>query len=918
MGTRPVGEAQASATDAVIALDPNEQVKAGELVTAEQSTTNDTSVALPPEQGIEVMADPDTEQLNGLFCPEPLLECATCLWVAGAVPGATVTLELTGDPPMLANATSEFVKFTLPTGRRLHVTDSVTASQTACGVAGSAIQLPSPLANIRGGPTLPVIDVATPVQCQQGIRVDGVTPGTTIVVVLDGQDLHGCFASTRGWFGLPRRLEVGDTLPVSQEFPLCKTLGDQTTVTVTESTPPVPAVLGPVCEKDRLIRIAGLIPGARLELALDDQPLCVAGAADSTMTLGIPSILGGHALTARQSVCDGLDGTWSAWSAPRRVAALGPTSEPQIVEPLIAGGVAIGVTGVTRGTFVQVVGRWGVLGEGWGNGDRRLDIPLWFPLTSQDLIHLRTLRCSELRDWPTSATVEGGRDVTAPAVSDPACDCGGSILVHDVLPGAIVEVFKLTASALPAWAGTARAGDRDVSVDVPPLSPGDRLQARQRIGSMRSSSGPIGTAPARPLWAYVPDSAFRLCQLTQDWDPTGRPHPVNTTQFGITGTDLGIPAEHKGRLHLFFGDSAEAPFSESDGDPIAWLTNDDPDEFETAAPDIHWILSDGGQFRRLVVEGVSLANFEVPTGAFSYDGHLYVFVSTNRQENPLRMTASWLAASDDPHNDFVPVRPISSTAGGQILVLEKDGSHHPAPFPGGRWLLHVSPTVVRNADWPGLPSTAGDGLLMFGSSLYRGVPPSDRTAVEHVQSNVYLAWAPLTPGVTPPHAPVPPADEWHFFTGLTASGTPNWGTLKVGATPVPVLPADPWGPRLLGEISAVWYAALRRWILTGSVQAPINVARTPWGPWTTSDTVCDLQHVDPSGHHDRDAGDSIPGGEWTDFQVTYAPYLIERWLHWDRSDRKANLHYTLSVYDEPHGQKRYQPQLMRSAINCWH
>jgi hypothetical protein len=416
---------------------------------------------------------------------------------------------------------------------------------------------------------------------------------------------------------------------------------------------------------------------------------------------------------------------------------------------------------------------------------------------------------------------------------------------------------------------------------------------------MVSGNGPVATVPSVAACWYVDNSAFRLCQLTQSWEPTPRPHPVDTTPFGVLGTDLGIPIEHKGRLYLFFGDCLPAPHNAADGDPIAFTTVSDSDDLETTAPDMHWILGGDGQFRRLILDGVNLGNFEVPTGGFSYDGQLYVFAGSRKHTNPDRMTASFLGVGDDPHNNFQLLQNITSTVGDE-------------PFPGGRWMLHISPTVVRGSDLPGLQSPPGDVLLMFGSSIYRGIPDGDLWPQERDASNVYLAWAPLTSGAVYPVSPIPPADEWMFLTGFSgpASTQPVWQQLRAGAIPMPVLPADgPGASRLLGEISAFYASDLGRWFLSGSVQGPVNVARFPWGPWTVSETI-----VDPTVPT-KDAGNLVPGQEWTRKKITYAPYLVRRWTKWDRSTRTVRLYYTLSVFDQPE-QVQYQPQLMRSSMQC--
>jgi hypothetical protein len=930
--TRQVASAAVSSGDEALSLAAGQQLHPREFVTARQRTDSDIGDPLPAELGVEVMSAPNLAILDSLFSAETLRECGTCFFVSGAVPGATVTMQRNNEPPLQASANQDYVSFHLPAGERLRPTDSVVVSQTACGLTGSFLNLPAPVAS---DPTQRELDAPTVigplVRCQTDLHLDGVIPGATVAVGLNGQVYRGCFESHYGWFRLPRRLRLWDVVSVRQEFVLCQLSGVPATATVSEEIPPSPHVVGPLCEGDRFVRVSGLYKGALVELELDGRALCRGSAPNQVTVFGIPSISGGRELTVRQSMCDGEDGTWSPWSKPSEIHPLGLPNEPEIVAPLIERGVAVGVLGVAKGTFVQLVGRRGVIGETWANGDKRVDVPLFYPLARDDLIHARTVRCGARHDWETKTRVDPIQDVTPPRVADPACDCGGSVQVRDVIPGAIVEVARL-APAGPLLVGSARAGIGNwsgqpesvgvVSVGVQPLAPGDRLQAQQRMGSTRSGAGPVATVGTTPRWAYVPDSAFRLCQLTNDWDPSGRPRPVATTPIGLTGTDLGTSVEHAGRLYLFFGDCTPAPGVETDADPIAWLTMDDPDDLETEAPDLHWILGANGKFRRLAVDGLPpLGNWCVPTGAFSYDGLLYVFVANERAggQGEERMTASHLAGgAAGAGQNLTLLQHMSSTIGGQLVAPGPGPDGLPPigiPYPAGRWMLHISPTVVRNVDWPGLPTNVGDGLLMFGSSIYNGYPARDLDPVERVQSNVYLAWAPLAPGVSPPQAPIPSPHDWQFLTGLSPTGQPSWGTLSSGDTPVPLLPADPTGlpadptrPRLLGEISVVWYPELRRWILAGSHQAPINLARQPWGPWTPSDTICDPNRLD------RDADNLRTSGEWIRTTLSYAPYQIRRWIRWDASQRSATLYFTLSVFDA--GGPLYQPHLMRSKINC--
>jgi hypothetical protein len=88
---RTVASRVVVSTDAVIPLAAGISLKPHERVTAQQEKDSDIGLALPPELGVEVMAAPSAADLGGLFAPDTLLDCATCLWVAGAEPGATVT-----------------------------------------------------------------------------------------------------------------------------------------------------------------------------------------------------------------------------------------------------------------------------------------------------------------------------------------------------------------------------------------------------------------------------------------------------------------------------------------------------------------------------------------------------------------------------------------------------------------------------------------------------------------------------------------------------------------------------------------------------------------------------------------------------------------------------------------------------------
>ena len=156
----------------------------------------------------------------------------------------------------------------------------------------------------------------------------------------------------------------------------------------------------------------------------------------------------------------------------------------------------------------------------------------------------------------------------------------------------------------------------------------------------------VGTQSITPLFTA---GSYRVFEMRDEDVPRLQQffEPCLTGIGGdpLNGTDLGVPVEHGGKLYFFFGDAA--PYNDIvDDDPIAWMTTADPDDLEFW-PDVHWIVNSAGRFQPLTVEGQTLGNFEVPTGAFSWDGHLYVFIARAKLEEPTaRMTTSTLVVRD--------------------------------------------------------------------------------------------------------------------------------------------------------------------------------------------------------------------------------------------------------------------------------
>src|SRR5262245_43766359 len=112
---------------------------------------------------------------------------------------------MNADPPQVADALSNRVKFFLPVGVRLHPTDSLVVSQSACGIMGSPVSLAPPVEQVLTDWPVDGPRIREPlVECQEHHYLENVLPGATVVVDLDGMEHRACFGYPQGWFDLPR------------------------------------------------------------------------------------------------------------------------------------------------------------------------------------------------------------------------------------------------------------------------------------------------------------------------------------------------------------------------------------------------------------------------------------------------------------------------------------------------------------------------------------------------------------------------------------------------------------------------------------------------------------------------------------------------------------------------------------------
>lgn len=236
--------------------------------------------------------------------------------------------------------------------------------------------------------------------------------------------------------------------------------------------------------------------------------------------------------------------------------------------------------------------------------------------------------------------------------------------------------------------------------------------------------------------ARVEGTVAKVCQLVGDFDKEQNQSTISLTytRYGVAGTDLGVSFEHGDKLVFLFGDTVGKNAYQGLGKDDSFAYTFD----ETAEDGLNLTFYVGavGEFLPPVVQNVSQGPFEVPMEGVDVNGTAYVYFTANHTEEK-KMGCSVIAKLNDATLTFTFL---------YILSTEK--------------FINVHVAMVNNSVITGLPETAGQGLLIWGSGEYRASDP-------------YLAYMPLELIENKPAI--------KYFAGLDNSANPLWSDSESGA-----------------------------------------------------------------------------------------------------------------------------------------
>jgi hypothetical protein len=359
---------------------------------------------------------------------------------------------------------------------------------------------------------------------------------------------------------------------------------------------------------------------------------------------------------------------------------------------------------------------------------------------------------------------------------------------------------------------------------------------------------------------YIAGTTTKLRQLIGDTDYQWRTptDDLTLTRAGISGTDLGISFVHNGVTYVLFGDTQGALTGARD--PIATTTDTDPEERSRLT-----FYTDGAVFHPITIPGVADGAYDTPLDGASASNRMYLYYTTDHSPTTTNRQ-SLVAVSTNNGWTFGFLYTLSTTN-----------------------FIAVSVNQVNSTDWPGVPQSAGEGLLIFGSGAYRA-------------SNVRLAFQPAS-GIEDP-------STLRYFTGLDGSGNPLWSADESAGI-------DLFSQPVVGELSVAYNKFIRRWLLLyNSLDAHRGInfrtALQPWGPWSETQVLLGPWVDQAYGYYQHVNWDSsildnvqYPGGE-NIWGGEYGPYMFKEWA--TGSDNQTTVYFTLSTWNP------YVSLLMRTEL----
>jgi len=544
-----IGGGVATWSDQVFPLNAGVTLANGQSVQATQTWAGQTS---PLGPGITVQKKPPS--VGAMAFQSHLYHCGTCVWLVGAVPGADVTVKVSGS--LRGSTVSADGNARIGLNQAIGVNDILTVQQTACGMAGPLLNGPHPdPVPVGEKQLLPAPTMPGPLkQCDPAVLITNVLEGATVTVKRSAAPAESaCFDATGLWFLLSKPLMLNETVTAEQAYPRCEISGTATPSMKVSSTAPVPppVVAEPLCAGQTSVTLSDYQPGAQIEIFQNNVSLGIGQAPEQpSFPFPVAALTGGAVITARQTLCkvtsvDSNDVTVNAAPAAMPV--------PKVPGPLYACSSVVRVENLHVGARVYVFST--LLGAEIGDTQASaatVDVPVAPLLIQGDQIYAFQIGCGHTSHNSTPPQlVRHEPTLNAPQVDGPLDDCMTAVPISLVVPGAQVNVYVNN-----TWRGGATLGGASGSV---PIS--GRLQAdhdtvtasQELCGVISGTLKPVGVVASQarnwPMYHHDPQhTGLVSCSDIASWNvgTLTQAYPA----IPLNGDVISVPAVVDGKIYV--------------------------------------------------------------------------------------------------------------------------------------------------------------------------------------------------------------------------------------------------------------------------------------------------------------------------------------------------------------------------------
>ena len=457
---RTLGKRLANGGSDRVPLLTGEKLQPQDLIVVFQTQGSDSSVTTPAHLATPVAPAPvQHAALSPLAFRTHVYPCGRAIWVAGAVPGARITVKISNQVVASGRATeSGDARMTLAAGAVIGLSASLTASQEAppgfAPLSGApkettvvADKVPVPMGTKL--PT-PILTAAPPRGCDSSVHIGAIVDGADVSILRasDGTKEVAIFDLDRLRFDLTKPLPAsGDKLEITQALMGCAEWlpSDPLVVYVDPAKKPGAPTLFPPCADSIDVFASNLEPGAIVTVSFMSEDFRAMVPQDSTsFVFRISKLTAGGTITIVQEKC----GLKSDPVSIQGTTSSGPYFPPDLEEPLFECARAVRVR-AKPGTWLQV---WGNSGPGPGpisaqiycTGSTRIYVAPY--LSANQEVWLASLKCGATTwDRSPSHWVQPTPDVGPPHISVPLVEGARSVTV-DAIPGALVHVYSFGGS----------------------------------------------------------------------------------------------------------------------------------------------------------------------------------------------------------------------------------------------------------------------------------------------------------------------------------------------------------------------------------------------------------------------------------------------------------------------------------------